>query len=297
MARQAQAAAITARWSERGVLYVDGHSALADDADWNASTWSFNAEGRARLLAALDLIYDNLPARFSLEAPWIGDATRNKQPIARADLRKLIAENQLGNRILYIVDTSDPWFPLWVGPPPRPLTQDERAFIDEARALMGAIAPSRASSTWASLYVSELTLVVPLDRQPLDGLDVGDPLDPSLQLHMCTRGGGDVILGDWQDADYAWDEEPKAPALKVAGHGTEARSSALGWLESEMRKPFVRRDWRVFGRTVCSGWWTKASDGSDQLLEIGGFFPAALIGRNRYNNQVPAGYFDSWSAE
>jgi len=162
---------------------------------------------------------------------------------------------------------------------------------------MRTLKPSRASSTWASLYVGELTLVAPLDRQPLDGLDVGDPLDPSLQLHMCTRGGADLILGDWQDAGYAWDEEPTDPALKVEGHGAEARFIALRWLEGEMRKPFVRRDWRVLGRTLCSGWWTQASDGSDQLLEIRGFVPMALMGRSRHSNRVPAGFFDPWSLE
>jgi hypothetical protein len=203
LARQSGSAPITAHRFDHGIAYVDGHSALAEDGDWRAPTWSFTAEGRARLLATLDLIYNNLPTRFSLEAAWIGDATKRTAPIARAELRGLIAENQLGNRVLYIVEISEPWFPLRVGPPTRPLTPDEQSFLDEARSRMRIVRPSRASSTWASLYVGELTLVAPLDRQPLDGLDVGDPLDPSLQLHMCTRGGADLILGDWQDAGYA----------------------------------------------------------------------------------------------
>lgn len=277
-------------------MYVDGHNALADDADWNAATWSFTPEGRARLVAALDLIFENLPTRFSLDAAWVGEAIKRTEPIARDRLRELIAENRLGNRVLYIVEAADPWFPLWVGPPERPLTQDEQALLGEARAHMSAIKPCRASSTSASLYVGELTLSVPLDRRPLDGLNVGEPLDPSLQLHMCTRDGRDLILGDWQDAHSAWDQEPKDPALKVDGHGTESRLEALRWLESEMRKPIVRRDWRLLGRSLCSGWWASAN-GADQLLELRGFLPMALLGRRRASAEVLAGYFDPWSPD
>lgn len=285
---------ISRRRTGLGVVHIDGHSALADDADWSAATWTFTPEGRARLVATLDVILDNLPTRFGLEAAWVGDPTRRTEPIARAKLRELIAENQLGNRVLYIVDASDPWFPLSVGPPERPLTQEEQSLLDEARTHMDAIKPSRASSTSASLYIGELTLSVPLDPRPLDGLDVGDSLHASLQLHMCIRGSRDLILGDWQDAHYAWDQEPTHPALKVEGHGAESRLEALRWLESEMRNPIIRRDWRLLRRTFCSGWWVHPPDGSKQLLEVRGFLPMALAGQRRASGPVPAGYFDPW---
>jgi hypothetical protein len=168
LAREAGAAAITASRFERGIAYIDGHSALREDADWGAPTWSFTTEGRERLLSAIDLIFDNLPARFVLEAAWVGEPIKRTEPIARAKLRELIGENQLGNRVLYIVEAPDPWFPLRVGPPERTLTQEEQSLLDEARAHMSAIKPFRASSTWASLYVGELTLSVPLDRRPLE---------------------------------------------------------------------------------------------------------------------------------
>jgi len=297
LAPQAGAAGITGSRFERGIAYVDGHSSLGDDADWGAPTWSFTTEGRRRLLSAIDLICDNLQARFGLEAAWVGEPIKRTEPIARAKLRELIAENQLGNRVLYIVEASDPWFPLSVGPPQRTLTQEEQSLMDEARAHMNAIKPCRASSTSASLYVGELTLSVPLDRRPLDGLDVGDTLDPSLQLHMCTRRGGDLILGDWQDAHYAWDQEPTHPALKVEGHGAESRLEALRWLESEMRKPIVRYDWLLLGRTVCSGWWVHAPNRPDELLEVRGFLPMALAGRRRASTDVAAGYFDPWAPD
>lgn len=286
---------ISPRRTGRGIAYIDGHSALADDADWSAPTWTFTPEGRVRLVAALDLILDNLPTRFGLEAAWVGDPTIRTEPIARAKLRELISENQLGNRVLYIVEVSDPWFPLWVGPPERPLTQDEQSFLEEARAHINTIEPCRASSTSASLSRGELTLSVPLDRRPLDGLDVGAPRDPSLQLHMCTRESGDLILGDWQDDDYAWEQEPTGPALKVDGHGAESRLEALRWLEAEMRNPFVRRDWLLLGRSVCSAWWVHPPNGPEQLLEVRGFLPMALAGRRRASAPVAAGYFDPWA--
>lgn len=248
-----------------------------------------------RLVATLDLILDNLPTRFGLEATWVGDMTMRSEPISSAKLRELITENQLGNRVLYIVEASDPWFPISIGPPERPLTQEEQSFLDEARRHLNTIKPCRVSSTSASLYRGELTLSVPLDRRPLDGLDVGDPPNPSLQLHMCTKESGDLILGDWQDAHYAWDQEPRHPALKVDGHGAESRLEALRWLEAEMRSPIVRRDWLLFGRTVCSAWWVDPPKGPEQLLEARGFLPMALAGRRRASAAVAAGYFDPWA--
>jgi hypothetical protein len=248
-----------------------------------------------RLVATLDLILDNSPTRFGLEAAWVGDPTRKTEPIARAKLRELITENQLGNRVLYIVEASDPWLPLSVGPPERPLTQDEQSFLEEARAHVNTIKPCRTSSTSASLYRGELTLSIPLDRGPLDGLDVGAPLDPSLQLHMCTREGGDLILGDWQDAHYAWEQEPTPAALRVNGHGAASRLEALRWLEAKMRNPVVRRDWLLLGRSVCSAWWVHPPNGPEQLLEVRGFLPMALAGRRRASAPVAAGYFDPWA--
>ena len=85
-------------------MYIDGHSQLSDDADWNASLWSFTEEGRARLVKAVDLNCSHLRGEFSIEAAWLGDPTQETQRISRGGLRQLILDNRLGNRIQYRVE-------------------------------------------------------------------------------------------------------------------------------------------------------------------------------------------------
>jgi len=96
------------------------------------------------------------------------------------------------------------------------------------------------------------------DRQPLDGLDVGVSLDPSLPLNMCTRGGADLILGDWQDAGYAWDGEPTDPALKFESHGAEARfmDASVRQIQPTSRDSWPRSggpNWRELLLQPCPG--------------------------------------------
>jgi len=85
---------------------VDGHSALSDEADWDAPLWSFTKDGRVRLVKALDLICSHLRGEFSIEATWVGDATKEAQRISRGGLRQLILDDRLGNRIQYVVEAS-----------------------------------------------------------------------------------------------------------------------------------------------------------------------------------------------
>ena len=86
------------------LVYVDGHSALADDADWNAPVWSFTEEGRTSLIKTLDLICGHVHGEFSIEAAWDGDRTLEVLQISRDGLRRLIADNRLGNRVRYVVN-------------------------------------------------------------------------------------------------------------------------------------------------------------------------------------------------
>jgi len=87
-------------------VFVDGHSALSDAADWDAPHWSFTEDGKVRLVNALDLICSHLCGEFSIEATWVGDATKEVQRISRGGLRQLILDNRLGNRIQYVVEAS-----------------------------------------------------------------------------------------------------------------------------------------------------------------------------------------------
>ncbi len=291
-AKESGTAAIAGSRSVGGVVIVDGHSALADHADWNASVWSFSLEGREKLVGAVDLILAALPGRFTLEATWAGDATLRADSISREELRHRIVENQVENRVRYLVLPTEPWFPLWIGPPERMLSYDENAFLREARTAMLRLAPARAANTWAVLYVSELTLVVPLDGE-LSSTEDGRTLHTSLQLHMCERKSGPMILGDWQDAHYAWDVEPQSALFEVSGHDGEARRAALAWLETQMRRPIVRRDWHVLNRAIASA-WLDAGGGAGRVLEVHGLGPVALMFRNRWSAEVRAGFFDTW---
>ncbi len=94
-AKESGTAAIAGLRSVGGVIFVDGHSALADHADWKASVWSFSLEGREKLVGAVDLILAALPGRFTLEAAWAGDATLRADSISREELRHRIVENQV----------------------------------------------------------------------------------------------------------------------------------------------------------------------------------------------------------
>ena len=113
-AREVGAAAISGTRTAVGTMYVDGHSQLSDDADWNTSLWSFTEEGTARLVKAVDLICSHLLGEFSIEAAWVGDPTKETQRISRGGLRQLILDNRLGNRIQYLVEA-------------QPLSQTDRA--------------------------------------------------------------------------------------------------------------------------------------------------------------------------
>jgi len=46
-AREVGAAAISGTRTAVGTMYVDGHSQLSDDADWNTSLWSVYGRGHS----------------------------------------------------------------------------------------------------------------------------------------------------------------------------------------------------------------------------------------------------------
>jgi hypothetical protein len=101
------------------------------------------------------------------------------------------------------------------------------------------------------------------------------------------------IVGDWQDAHYAWDYEPKQLAFRVAGHGPDSRSQALGWLRIQLERSVVRDEWEAFGRTIAAA-WRHADGGPNFVNEIRGLFPIALLLRSNPTRSVPAGFFDPW---
>jgi hypothetical protein len=182
----------------------------------------------------------------------------------------------------------------WLG-----LTTDRNAkmsaeagrFLGEARNLLDELQPLRANDTWAALLDDTLVLVVPLDRFKGRDLRHRGSLHVSVQLMMRTWHDQPEIVGDWQDAHYAWDYEPKNLSFRIRGHGMEPRRQALEWLSQQLRRPLMREDWILLKKTVCSRWrWS--DDG--KVAEIRGFFPICLAFSHRASRSARAGFFDPW---
>ena len=78
------------------------HNYLTDAADWNATTWDFEPEGRARLSRTLNWLYEQLPEAFSFKATW-GPVTTEEREIGRAELLDLVQNNAVSTGTLYRV--------------------------------------------------------------------------------------------------------------------------------------------------------------------------------------------------
>jgi hypothetical protein len=180
------------------------------------------------------------------------------------------------------------WLPLTSEANAEP-TDTQQAFLAEARALLKRLNPVRACNSWAALLGEGLILVMPLDRAEGWPLAKRGSLHTSVQLMM--RGSADRprIVGAWHDGHYAWDHEPKHVGFEVDDDGLTARSQALDWLATQLRRPISREDWVIFGVTLCSR-WREADSGT----EFRGLIPLGLLLRDRPTRSVPAGFFDPW---
>jgi hypothetical protein len=112
-----------------------------------------------------------------------------------------------------------------------------------------------------------------------------------VQLLMRDWKSGPEIVGDWQDAHYAWDYEPKRLAFSVAGHGPDSRSQALAWLGAKIQRPIVRDEWSALGRIMATT-WRHTDGGQNSVLETRSRLPLALLGQP--TRSIPAGFFDPW---
>jgi hypothetical protein len=186
----------------------------------------------------------------------------------------------------------DEWLRLSGGTAPGPGSA-QAAFVSEGRILLDRLRPTRASNTWVAPPSNGLTLVVPLDRSRDSSPDRRGELHTSIQLLMRDWKKGPEIVGDWHDAHYAWDNEPKLIAFSVAGHGPDSRSQALAWLRIQLERPIVRDEWRTLGVTLAAA-WRHADGGPNSINEIRGLFPLVLLLRTHPTRTVPAGFFDPW---
>ena len=86
-----------------GSLSLGAHDILDDQADWNSKTWLFNPAQLNRFVVTLRRLYELLPDRLSLLAAWVGEDPTEVRDVTRDELLTALAENRLGNRVLYRV--------------------------------------------------------------------------------------------------------------------------------------------------------------------------------------------------
>lgn len=174
---------------------------------------------------------------------------------------------------------------------PTPLTTKEQAaFATEVRGLLDAAgAPGldrehADAFNVAELFEGALLIVLPLISSP----------HASIQLQMTST----MILGTWDDKHLIWDntgdgEEP----LRVEGVDESARAVALAWLDHEIHRPFVRRDygWGPLTQTT----WGHTDGAKFSWSDNRGFLPVRTPRTQRreessgYLDPVPAGCTDS----
>lgn len=76
---------------------------LADHPDVEAETWALSGAHLTALSRAVTLLSKNCK-RFTFVAYWInGKRSRREEPVSAAALAKRIAENRVGNNVLYVV--------------------------------------------------------------------------------------------------------------------------------------------------------------------------------------------------
>ena len=76
---------------------------LSDEAEFDSETWTLSPAHLPALASAVTSLTKEC-RKFSLLAHWLGgERPRRDQRISGAALAKLIAENRLGNNVLYVV--------------------------------------------------------------------------------------------------------------------------------------------------------------------------------------------------
>lgn len=76
---------------------------LSDAAEFKCETWTLDPVHLQRLAQAIDALCDECKSFFFV-AHWLGgDRERRSEKISATALAKLVAENQIGNNVLYVV--------------------------------------------------------------------------------------------------------------------------------------------------------------------------------------------------
>jgi hypothetical protein len=95
-------------WTKEVALTVsDGSgcacSLLAQDADWNAATWSLRPESREDLATTVHAVGDSLATDFTFEALWMSDEAQGRVELNLRALVELIRRGEIGTRTRYLV--------------------------------------------------------------------------------------------------------------------------------------------------------------------------------------------------
>jgi hypothetical protein len=80
-----------------------GESVLADDADWNAPTWSIRAEAVPALESTLRCLCTHIPEGFAFVAAWVGDRISRELEVSCDQLIALLRRSGLNGKTRYRV--------------------------------------------------------------------------------------------------------------------------------------------------------------------------------------------------
>ncbi len=132
------------------------------------------------------------------------------------------------------------------------MTDRRERILSMMRARLFELAPPRLipHETWAVVFPHEVDVVLPLHGWAARHV--------SFQLAVKD----DLIVGDWQDAHYAWDVESDGMfAIPFGDDDDAAITRALDLTEKELRRPIHKRLWWPSPKHVDGerGWATKGS--------------------------------------
>jgi hypothetical protein len=81
----------------------DGDDLWADDADWDAATWSMRSELLPYLVRTIRCLCEQLPSGFLFFAGWIGEDEKAAH-VTTEQLIELASESNLATHTRYIVN-------------------------------------------------------------------------------------------------------------------------------------------------------------------------------------------------
>ena len=80
-----------------------GSDLLADDADWDAPTWSMRAEELRRLEATLTTLCQALPEGFEFVASWVSEPLDRREEVSCDELLELCQTSSFNGNTLYAI--------------------------------------------------------------------------------------------------------------------------------------------------------------------------------------------------